>query len=199
MENKIIIFTSPSGAGKTTIVRHLLSTYPDKLAFSISATTRKKRNGEIDGVHYHFLTQDDFMEKLRNKEFLESEQVYEGLYYGTLNSEVERLAADGKNLVLDIDVKGARNVKRQYGDRVLTVFVKPPSPEVLMERLRQRGTESEEELHKRAERMQYELSHETHFDEVIVNDNLDVALRQAEEIVEGFLNLQPNKTGNGNV
>lgn len=199
MENKIIIFTSPSGAGKTTIVRHLLSIYPDKLAFSISATTRKQRQGEVDGVHYHFLSSEEFMQKLRNKEFLESEEVYEGLYYGTLHSELDRLAGEGKNMVLDIDVKGALNVKEQYGDRVLTVFVKPPSPDVLIERLKKRGTESEEELEKRVERMKFELSHENYFDEVIVNDQLEDALIRAEEIVSKFLGLKPNKTEKGNV
>lgn len=199
MENKIIIFTSPSGAGKTTIVRHLLSTYPEILAFSISATTRKQREGEVNGVHYYFLSQEDFMLKLRNKEFLESEEVYQGLYYGTLHSEVDRLAAAGKNMVLDIDVKGALNIKEQYKDRVLTVFVKPPSPEVLIERLKKRGTESEEELDKRVERMRYELDHEAYFDEVIVNDKLEDALKRAEEVVSKFLNLQANKTDKGNV
>ncbi len=193
MENKIIIFTSPSGAGKTTIVRHLLSKYNDCLAFSISATTRNIRQGEEDGVHYYFLTPEMFKAKLKNNEFLEWEEVYEGLMYGTLHSEVDRLAAQGKHMVLDIDVKGAQNVKKQYGDRVLTVFVKPPSPEVLMERLRGRGTESEEELKKREARMNYELSQQQYFDKVIVNDKLDVALLEAERIVEEFLGITANK------
>lgn len=193
MENKIIIFTSPSGAGKTTIVRHLLSKYKEQLAFSISATTRNIRQGEENGVHYYFLTPEVFKAKLAKEEFLEWEEVYAGLMYGTLHSEVDRLAADGKHLVLDIDVNGAQNVKKQYGDRVLTVFVKPPSPDVLIERLQKRGTEGPEELEKRKARMDYELTQQQYFDKVIVNDKLDVALLEAERIVEDFLGLTANK------
>lgn len=194
MENKIIIFTSPSGAGKTTIVRHLLSVFKDQLAFSISATTRGIRAGEEDGVHYYFLTADDFKARLEQGAFLEWEEVYEGLMYGTLHSEVDRLAAEGKHMVLDIDVKGAQNVKKQYGDRVLTVFIAPPSPEVLIDRLKNRGTESDEELEKRKARMDYELSQQQYFDKVIVNDKLDVALSEAEELVSQFIGATTNKT-----
>jgi guanylate kinase len=191
---RIIIFTSPSGAGKTTLVRHLLSKYKDRLGFSVSATTRKRRNGEEDGVHYYFLSEEAFLEHIRNHKFIESEEVYPGLYYGTLHSEVDRLSELGKNLVLDIDVKGAQNVKNLYGDQVLSVFVKPPSPEILIERLKQRGTESEEELNKRIERMQFELSHEDYFDAIIVNDALEDALKEAERLVEGFLGIRSEHT-----
>lgn len=194
MQNKIIIFTSPSGAGKTTIVRHLLSIHSTRMAFSISATTRQIRNGEEHGVHYYYLSQDEFREKRDNGHFLEWEEVYEGLYYGTLRSEVDRLAAEGKNLILDIDVNGAQRVKKEYGDRVLTVFVKPPSPDVLIERLKKRGTESPDEFEKRIARMRFELDQEGYFDKVIVNDVLEDALKEAEDIVTSFLKLTPNNT-----
>jgi guanylate kinase len=191
---RIIIFTSPSGAGKTTLVRHLLSKYKDRLGFSVSATTRKRRDGEIDGVHYYFMSQEEFLENIREHRFIESEEVYPGLYYGTLHSELERLRKVGKNLVLDIDVKGAQNVKNLYHDKVLAVFVKPPSPEILVERLKQRGTESDDELNKRIERMHFELSHEDYFDAIIVNDALEDALKEAERLVEGFLGIRSEHT-----
>ncbi len=184
---KIIIMTSPSGAGKTTITRHLLKTFSE-LAFSISATTRSVRNGEEDGVHYHFLTKEDFEQKLEAGEFLESEQVYEGLYYGTLIKELHRLNHLGKVPVLDIDVKGAANIKAKYEEKVFTVFIKPPSLNVLVERLKKRGTESEDELRKRIARMRFELEQEEYFDAVIVNDDLETALKEAEVKVGGFLN-----------
>lgn len=187
MENKIIIFTSPSGAGKTTLVRHLLSKFPTRLSFSISATTRKQREGEENGVHYYFMDEETFMKKLRNNEFIEWEEVYKGLYYGTLRSELDRLAADGKHMILDIDVKGALNVKKQFGDRVLTIFVKPPSAEALVERLRNRGTENAAEIEKRVQRMAYELSQEKYFDKVIVNDDLETAKLEAERTVAQFI------------
>lgn len=191
---RIIIFTSPSGAGKTTLVRHLLSKYNDRLGFSVSATTRKRRDGEQEGVHYYFLSESEFLKHIREHAFIESEEVYPGLFYGTLKSEVERLHKVGKNLVLDIDVKGALNVKNLYQDKVLAVFVKPPSPEILVERLKQRGTESPEELKKRIERMNFELSHEDYFDAIIVNDALEDALREAERLVEGFLGIRSGYT-----
>lgn len=185
---KLIIFTSPSGAGKTTLVRHLLAKYP-QLAFSISATTRKQRQGEVDGEHYHFLTEQAFLHLLKENQLLEWEEVYKGLYYGTLVSEVERINKLGKVIVLDIDVKGALNIKKRYGKNALCVFVKPPSFDILIERLKKRGTEDGEELQKRIERMQFELNHEKEFDKVIINDNLHHALKEAEEIAEDFLNL----------
>lgn len=194
MQNKIIIFTSPSGAGKTTIVRHLLSIHSTRMAFSISATTRKIREGEEHGVHYYYLSHDEFKRKRDDGHFLEWEEVYEGLYYGTLKSEVDRLATEGKHLILDIDVNGAQRIKKEYGDRVLTVFVKPPSPEVLIERLTKRGTESPDEFEKRIARMRFELEQEAYFDKVIVNDVLEVALKEAEAIVNSFLEVTPNNT-----
>ncbi|MDX2002263.1 MAG: guanylate kinase [Chitinophagales bacterium] len=184
---KVIVFTSPSGAGKTTIVRHLLSYY-EKLAFSISATTRKQREGEINGVHYFFLSEAEFLHRLKENEFLEWEEVYEGIYYGTLRTEIDRLHKLGKIVVLDIDVKGALNIKKDYGKNALCVFVKPPSFEILIERLKNRGTEDDEELQKRIERMEFELKHEYEFDAVIVNDVLSNALTEAEKVVEAFIN-----------
>lgn len=193
-DSRIIIFTSPSGAGKTTLVKHLLSKYKDRLGFSVSATTRKRRDGEQEGIHYHYLSEAEFLEHIRNHQFIEWEEVYPGLYYGTLTTELERLRELGKNLVLDIDVKGALNVKQKFGSKVLTVFVKPPSPEILVERLKQRGTESAEELEKRIERMNFELSHEDYFDAIIVNDALQDALLEAERLVEGFLGIKSERT-----
>ena len=185
--DKIIILTSPSGAGKTTITKHLLKAFP-QLAFSTSATTRSLRQGEVNGRDYHFLTRNEFESKINTSDFLEWEEVYEGLYYGTLFSELQRLNNIGKVPVLDIDVIGAKNVKKEFGDRVFTIFIKPPSIDVLIERLKKRGTESDEELSKRIERMKFELDQEKLFDAVIVNDKLETALLDAVEIVGGFLN-----------
>lgn len=187
MDERIIIFTSPSGAGKTTIVRHLLSKYKDRLAFSISATTRGIRKGEEEGVHYYFLSQAEFEKKIAEDAFLEWEQVYEGLYYGTLLTEIKRLNDEGKTAILDIDVKGAMNVKDRFGDNVFTVFVQPPSKEVLIDRLKNRGTEKEDELKKRIARMEFEMDYASRFDKVIVNDKLEDALQEAEHAIEQFL------------
>ena len=184
---RLVIFTSPSGAGKTTIVRHLLANYDD-LAFSISATTRKQRTGEVNGVSYYFISEAEFLHKVKESEFLEWEEVYNGIYYGTLVSEVDRLHKLGKTIVLDIDVKGARAIKQRYGKHCFTVFIKPPSLEIMIQRLKGRGTEDNEELQKRIERMQFELDHESEFDAVIVNDVLADALTEAEQRVEAFLN-----------
>lgn len=185
-EGKLIIFTAPSGAGKTTIVRHLLKTRTD-LAFSISACTREQRYGEVNGLDYYFLTPQDFKQKIEENAFLEWEEVYEGQYYGTLREEVERLIKMGKNVILDVDVKGAWNIKQFYGDRALTVFVKPPSPEVLFERLRNRKTEDTESLRRRIDRAREELTYERRFDISLLNKDLDVTLKEAETLVEDFI------------
>ena len=184
--DKLIILTSPSGAGKTTITRHLLKTFP-QLAFSISATTRSIRKGEINGRDYYFLSLEEFEENKLSNQFIEWEEVYKGLFYGTLISELARLNIEGKVPVLDIDVLGAQRVKKKYGDKVFTIFIKPPSIDVLIQRLKKRDTESEAELEKRVERMKFELSQEHFFDAVILNDSLDEALNEAETIVGGFL------------
>lgn len=183
---KMIAFAAPSGAGKSTVVRHLLHKYKD-LAFSVSATTRAPRPGEENGVQYYFLSPEDFREKIEKDEFVEWEEVYQDLFYGTLKSEVQRLWDAGKYIVFDIDVKGALNLKKQYGDRCLTVFIKPPSLEALLERLRNRQTESEESIETRRARFEEETSYENTFDSVLVNDVLEHTLREAEQIVEIFI------------
>jgi len=185
---KLIALTAPSGAGKTTIARHLLSTF-DELAFSVSATTREKRAHETDGKDYYFLTKEEFERRIKNDEFVEWEEVYEGQFYGTLKSEIERILAIGKYVIFDIDVKGATSIKRVYGDDAMVVFIKPPSPEVLFERLRNRKTESQKSLEKRIARAKRELTYEDKFDKVLMNDDLDIALRDAEQLIKDSLAL----------
>lgn len=186
MSPKLLVFTAPSGAGKTTIVRHLLEKF-DQLEFSVSATTRPMRDYEKDGKDYYFLTPEIFQQKLDNGEFLEWEEVYEGTIYGTLHSEIDRISSKGKIAVFDIDVKGALNIKKQYGDDAFTVFVKPPSLEVLIQRLKGRGTETEAAFEKRVNRMKYEMSCEKKFDFVLLNDELQNALNEAESLIKDFL------------
>lgn len=183
---KLLIFTAPSGAGKTTIVRHLLKTF-DELAFSVSATNRPIREGEVDGQSYHFLTTAEFEAKIAGGEFIEYEEVYPGRLYGTLRSEIERLWALGKTVMFDIEVKGATTLKKLYPGNSTTVFVNPPSPDVLFRRLRDRNTESEADLEVRIARAGMELDFVDRFDVVLVNDDLRVALGEAEGIVEGVL------------
>jgi guanylate kinase len=190
---KMMVFAAPSGSGKTTIVRHLLEKY-DELAFSISATTREKRAYEVDGRDYYFLSQDKFREKIKNNDFVEWVEVYEGRYYGTLRSEVERLWKEGKSVLFDIDVVGAMKIKEKYGDSCLAVFVKPPDIETLIERLRKRKTETEDTLKTRRERFEKELAFEDRFDRVLINDDLMLALEEAEHMVREFLRLDQNET-----
>jgi guanylate kinase len=184
----MLIFTAPSGAGKTTIVRHLLDTFPE-LSFSISATTRRRRPHELDGYDYHFITKDDFVKKIDTGGFVEWEEVYENLYYGTLHSEVDRLWDAGRHIIFDIEVKGATNIKKAYPEESLVVFVKPPNEEVLFSRLRERNTESADSLAKRIARAAEELTYENNFDYVLLNDDLDTALAEAEQVTRNFLNL----------
>lgn len=183
---KLLIFAAPSGAGKTTIVSHLLEQYK-QLAFSISATTRSPRVGEIDGENYYFLSLEAWQKRIEADAFLEWEEVYQDQYYGTLKSEVERLWAAGKVVIFDVDVKGALNIKQYYGDKALSIFVKPPSLEILLERLSGRGTENEESIAKRTQKAAFELSFENKFDIVLLNEDLPQALKNAEQIVEEFL------------
>jgi guanylate kinase len=187
MSGKAVIITAPSGAGKTTIVRHLLQTYP-QLAFSVSATTRPKRPEEVHGRDYYFLSENTFKSKIANNEFLEWEEVYEGCFYGTLASEVERLNNEGKTVIFDVDVKGALRLKEKFGNQALSIFIKAPSFQVMVERLKSRATENEAELQKRIERMQYEMTFENRFDVTIINDKLDKTLQDAENIIGNFLN-----------
>ena len=185
--HKIIIITAPSGAGKTSITRHLLKTFPDKLAFSISAATREKREYEKDGVDYHFITIEDFKEKIKNNAFIEWEMVYEGKYYGTLKSEIRRIWGGSKTPLLDIDVQGALHVQQQHPDNSLSIFIDPPSVDELKKRLSSRGTETTESMLARINKASYELTFKGHFNKIIVNDDLNKACREAEAIVAEFL------------
>ncbi len=184
---KLLIFSAPSGSGKTTVVNHLLSKMDD-LEFSVSATTRKPRPGETHGKEYYFLEEEEFRSKVENKEFLEHEEVYKGLIYGTLYSELERIWAQGKTVVFDVDVVGGLNIKEEFGDNALAVFLRPPSVEILMERLRKRSTEVEHQLQERIDKAQEELTYEDKYDVVIVNDVLENTFAEAEHIVTYFLN-----------
>ena len=184
---KLLVFAAPSGAGKTTIVKHLLQKFPQQLAFSVSATTRPIRAGEMDGKDYYFIDVADFRAKISNGDFLEYEEVYEGRLYGTLFSEIDRLTKEGKAVLFDIDVVGATNIKKKFGDSALLVFVKPPTKEALVERLKNRLTETEEEIQKRTAKMEYELSFETQFDKTLINDKLETAFIDAENIISEFL------------
>ena len=179
---KILVFTAPSGAGKTTLVRHLLDVMPERLAFSVSATTRPPRDYEVDGHDYHFLSRAEFERRARDGEFLEYEEVYPGRYYGTLASEVTRLWAEGKVVLFDIEVKGATNIKHRFGDAARVVFVAPPDEETLFARLRGRGTEDEDSLAGRIARAAEELAYRDGFDRVLVNDDLAAAKAEAERI-----------------
>ncbi|HET6767583.1 MAG TPA: guanylate kinase [Chitinophagaceae bacterium] len=185
--HKIIIITAPSGAGKTSITKHLLKTFPDQLTFSISATTRQRRPYEEDGVDYHFMSVEEFQERIKNNSFVEWEMVYEGKYYGTLKSEIHHIWKAGKTPLLDIDVQGAVHVRQQHPDHTLSIFIEPPSVDELKRRLSTRGTETLESLNTRLNKATYELTFKDHFDKVIINDNLEKACKEAEKIVSDFL------------
>ncbi len=185
--NKLIIFSAPSGSGKTTIVRHLLSLEKLNLAFSISATSRAPRGEEQHGKEYYFLTADDFKTKIEQRAFMEWEEVYAGCYYGTLKAEVERLWAMGKHVVFDIDVAGGLRLKKQYPEQTLAIFVQPPSLEALEERLRNRQTESEEKIQMRLAKAEQEMATAKQFDVIIKNDDLQQALQEAERMVTEFI------------
>lgn len=187
MEGKLIIFSAPSGSGKTTIVRHLLSKYQEKLAFSVSAATRSQRSYEVDGRDYYFLSGQEFKSRIANEQFAEWEEVYAGSYYGTLKSEVERLWALGKCVLFDVDVKGGLKLKEAYGDKALSVFVRVTSEDEIRRRLSGRGTETDSTLETRMAKVRYELSFEEEFDVVLFNDDLELALEQAEHLVEDFI------------
>ncbi len=188
MNGKLIIFAAPSGAGKTTIVRHLLNVYKDKLSFSISATSRPIRPGEIDGKDYHFLSADEFKKKIENDEFIEWEEVYANSYYGTLKSEVYKIWESGKHVIFDMDVIGALNLKEQFGDRAMSNIVIPPSIKELEDRLKSRQTETPESIKKRLDKAEWELKTAYKFDNQIFNRDLKDALQEAEKIVLEFIN-----------
>ena len=188
-KGKMVIFTAPSGAGKTTIVRHLTKRYKNQLGFSTSATTRDKRDHEVDGEDYYFLSLEKFRQKISDGAFAEYEEVYRDQFYGTLKSEIKRIWSLGKHIIFDIEVKGATNIKSIYGDECLAVFIKPPTFSILVERLKNRKSETQSSLSKRISRMKKELSYESSFDEVLVNDLLTVACKEAEIMIESFLNV----------
>lgn len=186
---KLIIFSAPSGTGKSTIIKWLMEHAELRLAFSISCTSRAPRGGETDGVDYFFITPEDFRRRIAAGEFLEYEEVYADRFYGTLKSQVERQLRGGQNVVFDIDVKGGCRVKDFYGDRALSVFIEPPSIGALRSRLESRGTETPEAVEMRLARAGEELSFATRFDRVVVNDDLDTAERETLRIVREFLNI----------
>ena len=188
MDNrKAILFSAPSGSGKTTIIKHLSGHY-GCFEFSISATTRSPRDGETDGVDYYYISYNDFKERVSRGEFLEWEEVYPGLCYGTLKSEIERIWNNGHVIVFDVDVMGGKNLKKYFGDAALSIFVKPPSIEVLEQRLRSRGTETEESIKKRLGRAELELKEGSSFDVTVVNDDLKTAVQETMALVDEFLN-----------
>lgn len=185
---KLIIITAPSGAGKTSVTKYLLDKIP-QLAFSVSATTRKPRSNETNSVDYYFITEENFHNKIQNDDFLEWEMVYEGKFYGTFRSELERIWKDNKVPLLDIDVKGAIHVFEQFDENCLTIFIEPPSVEELKRRLSSRGTESLESLQTRLNKAVFELSFKQQFNKIIINDTLEVACSEAEAAVKSFLGL----------
>ncbi len=186
-EGKIVVVSAPSGCGKSTIINTILDSGDLPLRFSVSATNRRPRQGEVDGVHYHFLTTEQFREEIAAQNFVEWEEVYPGRFYGTLKSELERIVGKGGTVILDIDVKGALNVKKLYGDKVLTIFFLPPSIEELRQRLILRGTDAKEIIDERVAKAEYEISFSDRFDVRIVNDNLDKAVEQTRQTIQDFI------------
>jgi guanylate kinase len=189
VKGKCVIFSAPSGAGKTTIVHHLLK-QDLNLEFSISATSRSKREGEKDAVDYYFISPEEFLRRIHADEFIEWEEVYTGQYYGTLRSEIERIWSKGKHVIFDVDVIGGLNLKKQIGDHALAIFVMPPSMEILEERLRSRNTESNEKIAQRIAKASKEMKTANMFDHILKNDNLNTALAEAGILVKGFLEAE---------
>ena len=184
--NKLIVISAPSGAGKTSIVKHLLNNM-DALSFSVSACSRDKRENETDGKDYHFLGVEDFKKKIKKDAFLEWEEVYENQFYGTLKSEVQRVWNEGKVVIFDVDVAGGLNIKKQYTQECLSIFIMPPSVDVLRERLGGRGTESEETLDIRISKAEEEISRNSEFDKVILNDDFEIACEETQEVISNFI------------
>ena len=185
---KLIIFSAPSGTGKSTIINWLMAEHKElRLAFSISCTSRQPRGTEKDGVEYFFLSPEEFRQRIAKGEFLEYEEVYANRFYGTLKSQVERQASEGQNVVFDVDVKGGCNIKQHYGDRALSVFIQPPSVEELRRRLEARGTDAPEVIDQRIARAEYELGFASQFDRIVINDNLEKAKSEAYDIIKTFL------------
>lgn len=187
-KGKIIVVSAPSGCGKSTIINSILDSGEPALRFSVSATNRRPRPGEVDGVHYHFMTTEQFRDAIAEQKFVEWEEVYPGRFYGTLKSEIERIVDKGGDVILDIDYKGGLNVKELYGDRVKTIFFLPPSIEELRRRLIDRGTDAPEVVEERVNKAEFEISFADKFDERIVNDNLDSAIDRTRNVITDFLN-----------
>ena len=185
-KGKLIVFSAPSGAGKTTLVRYLMGEIP-RLSFSVSAASRKPRKNEVNEKDYYFLTVDDFKKKISEQAFVEWEEVYKDHFYGTLISEVDRIRNDGRHVIFDVDVKGGINIKKRFGKDVLAVFVEPPSIEDLEQRLKGRATDSEKDIRTRNEKAKEELVFAPFFDVIIVNDNLDAAKKEVFEVVSKFI------------
>ncbi|MBQ7690827.1 MAG: guanylate kinase [Muribaculaceae bacterium] len=185
---KLIIISAPSGSGKSTIIGRLIDDSRLRLAFSVSATTRPPRGEEQDGVDYYFMTEEQFRQEIEQEAFAEYEEVYPGRFYGTLKREISRLTTAGRNVVFDVDVKGGINVKRLYGDHALSIFIQPPSVEVLRERLVKRGTDSPEDIDNRVNKAEYEMSFAPQFDHTVVNDVLDDAVHQVWQLINDFVN-----------
>ncbi len=186
-EGKLILFSAPSGAGKTTIVHHLLKKFAAQVEFSVSATSRKIRGGEAEGVDYYFISPEDFKKKIAAGEFLEYEEVYKDQFYGTLQKEIWRIWRKGKHVIFDMDVKGGLNLKKQFGEKALAVFVMPPSLKSLEERLKKRETETPESIARRLAKAPQEMESAKKFDKIILNKNLEAAFAEAERIVGEFL------------
>lgn len=188
VSGKLLIFSAPSGSGKSTIINWLMQEHPElNMHFSVSCTSRPPRGQEQDGVEYFFLTPEEFREKIQNDEFVEYEEVYQDRYYGTLKSQVEKQLAAGENVVFDVDVHGAMNIKKAYGDRALSLFIQPPSIEELRRRLNGRGTDAPEVIEQRIARAEYELTFAEKFDTVVVNDDLETAKKEALCKLQAFL------------
>ena len=187
MSGKVIIFSAPSGAGKTSVVKHLLTRSELHLEFSVSVCTRPRRDDEIQGRDYYFMTVDEFKGRIDDNLFLEWEEVYKNAYYGTLKSEVERIRKNGNNILFDVDVEGAVNLKQIFGANAFSIFIMPPSLEELQRRLEKRGTDSAEKIQKRINKASYEMKFASKFDRVLINDDLDTALKEAEQMVMEFL------------
>lgn len=188
-KGKLIIISAPSGTGKSTIIGELIKDASLKLEFSISATTRAPRQGEVDGVNYYFLTLDQFQKAIANDEFAEYEEVYAGRYYGTLKKEIARITENGNNVILDIDVKGGVNVKKMYGNDAISVFIAPPSIDTLRQRLTSRATDNAQEIEKRIAKAAFELGFADKFDKRVVNDDLPTAVEQTRSIIKEFINV----------
>lgn len=182
-KGKLIIFSAPSGAGKTTIVQHLLRTFPDKIAFSISATTRQARGDEQHEKDYYFISKDEFLHKVAKHEFVEFEEVYSGTFYGTLKSEIQRIWDSGKAVIFDLDVEGGLRLKKKYEEDALAIFVQPPSLEVLIERLTGRGTDASDKIKERIAKAEKELAYAPKFDVILNNFDLDDACKEAEQLL----------------